>query len=185
MLNNQLHVISVQPYGYIDGPEDRGSGALGSRSRLDKGLEIARELPRTSEIIFLFPQGYGKNNPTKRHKRFFSLGESMALYVTSMLPEEHPHIRVSSKPLSWGTMNDIRALYLMLAELPVGSMPHIHFVTEPAHLKRVRMVWKYINSIGYPATFHAATQHRMTWKERWVREPIARLNYKYQLSRRN
>lgn len=174
-----VHVISVQPYGYIDGAEDCGSGALGSRARLDKGLEIARELSRTDEVLFLFPQGYGKEDPTKPEGRAVSLGESMARYVERMLPKEHPRIRVYSRPLSWGTAKDLLAVRIMTSERGFGFPPHMHFVTDPVHLKRVRLIWKHVNLFDWPATFHPSVQHRMTWKERWIREPLARLQYRY------
>lgn len=182
-MSNKIHVISVQPYGYIDGHRDRGSGALGSRARLEKGLEIARELTRAGErVLFLFPQGYKKENPTRPGERGLSLGGSMAHYLETRIGEEE-HINVYTKPLSWGTANDLRALCLMLAELDVGSIPYVHFVTDPTHLKRVRLIWKHIKHAGYHASFHAATAHRMTWKERWMREPIARLKFRYELLR--
>lgn len=181
MSKNQLHIVAVQSYGYIDGPDDQSSGAQGSRARLDEALALVGILSHSHDVIFLFPQGYGKRNSSTPHGRAVSLGESMARYVESKLPIEHPRIQVRFKPLSWGTLGDLRSIPRMLGKIDSAYPPHIHFVTDPMHLKRVRLVWRHVHPRGWVTTFHAAKQHRMTWRERWIREPVARLWYRYQL----
>lgn len=178
------HIISVQPYGYIDGPDDHRPGAEGSRARLNKGIEIALSLVQVGQkVIFLFPQGYGKDDPARTQGRSVSLGESMARYVDTRMPKEFPGITVHFKPMSWGTMNDLKALVRMMHDLGISPGAHIHLVTDPTHLKRVQLIWYRLPYRRRPVTFHAAIAHRMSWKERWVREPLARLKCTYELTR--
>ena len=181
MSQSQLHILGAQSYGYIDGPQDQSTGAKGSRARMDEALAIARTLASSHKVIFLFPQGYQKKNPRVSDNRTMSLGESMAQYVESNLSKKHPQIQVYFEPLSWGTLDDIKSIPQMLGKLGYDCQPHVHFVTDPEHLKRVRLVWKYVSPQGWAASFHPAEQHRMSWSERWIREPIARILYRYRL----
>jgi len=108
----------------------------------------------------------------------FGLGDQVWKYFKSRLP---PSCGISQhvKKQSWGTLNDIIATYDMVAELitwiPADDTVHLHFVTDPDHLERVRMIVESTRPAHWIIHYHPAEAHRMSWFDRKIREPLAYL----------
>lgn len=162
------NVLAVQSYGYINSPEDMGSGAIGSRARiLSAAMYVRAGVIPHKDLIALFPQGVSKADPTGPGR---SLGNMMAEYLKTR--PEMEGVEVHHKALGWGTANDILHTYDMIRDLGY-SKAHISFVTDPAHLRRIKLIWHMTRPKRWTASFHPAFLHRMTFKERFIREPIA------------
>lgn len=179
--HKHANILAVQTYGYIENEFDLSVGAVGSRARLlyVAMLVMAGKIPREN-LMAVFPQGISKTDPCGKNLSDVSLGDSMISYLK--IRPEMAGVKYKSESMGWGTLQDVRNTYELVRLLGYQTA-HIHFVTDPVHLERVRLVWDKTHPEGWTATFHAATFHRMSWFERWVREPLARLVYWWKLSR--
>jgi len=172
------HVLAVQPYGYIMDPRDMGSGAVGSRARLLWATMLIGTgvIPRT-HLFVVFPQKmrprYSSVTPKSEQK---SLCRMMAEYFSARPEVKREGINIQFDSLSAGTYDDILATYEMARRLVTAgrySKINIHFVTDAVHMRRVRLIWEKTRPPDWTAEFHPAEFHRMSWKERWIREPLA------------
>ncbi len=172
------NILAVQPYGYILGDGDMGSGAIGSRARIlwaemNVGAGwIRKKEERGENLIAVFPQDLKPEISPLDPSFGLTLGEMMGKYLRAC--PEMAGVEVVSKPLGHGTKNDILNTYEMVKGLGY-ELAHISFVSDPAHIKRVKIIWDRTHPFRWTAEFFGAPFHRMTWWERWAREPIARL----------
>lgn len=174
-MNAIKHIIAPQSYGYIQGDDDLSPGANGSRARLlwVATLIGAGVIPRKSMV--LFPQGYSKKCPTEATtENKVSLGKMMADYLRTR--PEMQWTDVLHQPLGWGTFADVSNVVLMAKRMNIAKA-RVHFVSDRVHLQRVQMIWNRVAPTDWDASFHASPFHRMSFKERWLREPLARAHY--------
>ncbi len=156
-----------------------GSGAVGSRARLlYAAMLVGTGVIPKENLVALFPQGMSKSNPHATSENRQPLGQMMEGYLKSC--REMDGVPIHSKALGWGTLEDVLNVYAMGRELGYVRA-HVHFVSDPVHIKRVRLIWEKTCPRWWTADFHGATFHHMTWKERWLREPFARLVYWFRL----
>jgi hypothetical protein len=179
-MNGRANVLAVQSYGRITGPDDTSKGATGSKERLKfaKKLVEARIIP--SEGLFaIFPQGYSGEDPTHPDQEHpISLGEMMATYLKSL--GSTASIPIYHEPLGWSTAVDV-VNTIKMVQAKGYTDANIHFVSDSDHIKRVEDVWKRVRPRGWTATFHGTKFYRMSWWERWLREPAARLYYWFKI----
>jgi hypothetical protein len=178
----KITAVGVQTYGVIgtmgkDGLEDPGS--IGSRNRIRAACKLVASGVIERGAYFLFPQGYQRHTPSmKLTPDQVSFGGSVRAYARCQ-PELSGCVFLH-EPLTYGTKQDMRAMYYMIAGyVPKfeGDFVHFHFVTDRAHLRRVWLVWKLTHPKGWTADFHVADGHVMTCFERYVREPAALVWY--------
>lgn len=163
-------VLSIQSYDFINGESGEGS-----RRRIGAGCDLIaiKAIPRDCFVVW--PQGFSKKDPlhpSRGHE--VSLGRNMLLYALSQ--QDLRHAKMLQKEMSFGTKGDMLASYGMIAELGY-DLAHFHFVTDPVHLWRVRLVWWMTHPRGWTASFHPAHTHKMSAKERFVHEPIKFVSY--------
>lgn len=163
--------ISIQPYGFINGAEDTSTGAEGSRRRVDKALELLKTgvIPQDSMVIF--PQKHGLG---KQLWEYFKPQQQTPFSTSVYLSE-----------ISWGTFDDILATYRIIASLlesiSADDEVHLHFITDPDHLKRVKMIVGSTCPSHWKAHYHPATRHQRSWFDRKVYELLARWKVRVRL----
>lgn len=82
---------------------------------------------------------------------------------------------------SWTTLGDTLACFNAVKRLGYTNV-HFNFVTDPVHMRRVKLIWNMTQlEKGWAAAFFVAVEHRLSWKERYIREPIALLSYAIKL----
>lgn len=173
------HFLAVQSFGLIQDDKDSSRGANGSRSRLDYAIHLIESGYITGVgLVALFPQGVSKLQPEKIDPSQTSLGENMAGYVKERLAALNAEVLTST--LGWGTLADVTNTYNMVRDLGY-NLAHINFVSDPVHIKRVKLVWDKTHPYGWTASFFSAKSHRLSSWERWVREPVARFVYRCRL----
>lgn len=179
-MNSPLNVLAVQSYGFIENDQDMSSGAVGSRARLlYAAMLVGTGRIKREDLVALFPQGYRPDQIDQRHTRM-SLGEMMAKYLRTR--PEMDGVKIQHKALGYGTRTDVQNIYEMVRSIGHSSA-HISFVTDPVHIRRVQIIWERTHPEGWTAEFFGATFHQMGWKERWIREPAARLQCRLTLRR--
>lgn len=180
-MSPRLRVLAVMPYGFIKNEGDMSSGAVGSRARsLYAAMLVGTgRIPR-EDLVALFPQGCRPGERNMQSTRT-SLGEMMAKYLVTR--PEMSGVTIRHMALGYGTQDDVLNLYKMVRDMGHISA-HIIFVTDPTHIKRVRIIWNQTHPKGWTAQFFGATFHRLSWRERLVREPVARLRCRLTLRRK-
>jgi hypothetical protein len=172
MCESTKHILAVQTYGFIS-KNDRK--AEGSKDRIRTACRsIGRgEIPK--DVLAIWPQGYRKKNPVCRpFLASRSLGEEMVAYCASQ-PEMNSVGHLFS-PRSWTTLGDIVATCAMVKQQGCTKV-HVHFVTDRAHMKRVKFVWERIKPDDWEASFHPSENSYMSFVETYIREPIGMLWY--------
>ncbi len=181
-LRPPINVLCVQSYGFIEDHHDNSSGAAGSRARLlhAASLVASGTIPKAGLTAF-FPQGWRPDQEHLKDKRR-SLGEMMANFLLNR--PEMDGVHFNQKPMGYGTIDDVRNVYEEVRRAGV-DMATFYFVSDPVHIKRVEMIWNRINKEkGFTAKFFGAPGHRMSWKERLIREPVARFMIRFDLDKR-
>lgn len=174
------NILAIQTYGNIRNPLDMSPGAVGSRGRALEAIRLVTSGQiSTDGLIAVFPQGVSKEDPLGIKSDDESLGKQVAKFLASR-PEMHG-TKIYHEPLGWGTMSHVQNTYKMVRGLGYTSA-HIIFVSDPVHIRRVKLVWKWTRPTGWSAEFHGSRLHTMSWAERRIREPIARLVYRFRLS---
>lgn len=157
------------------------SGALGSYARIFYAMLLVSTKRIPSEnLIAVFPQGRSKTKSASPSVKP-GLGEVLAKYLKTR-PEAR-NIKIYHETMGWGTMDDVLNTYNMVRILGYTTA-HICFVSDPVHIERVRLVWDKTHPKGWTAEFFGATFHRTSFAERWIREPVARMVYRWRLFRR-
>ncbi len=159
-------VLIIHPYGFIT--ELDNSGSAGSKAQIERARELIRHHKVAENCVMVFPQGYYPHRPE-------SLGENMVRYIRSL--SEFKNVYVLQSPCSRGTATDTIAAYDMVEKDGIDRSLMFHFVTDPVHMRRVRLIWflTHPRYRGWQATFHPAYGHQMTARERNLREPLARV----------
>lgn len=169
-MQDTAKVLMVQSCDFITDTSGDGSRA---RIRAACDLVKAGKIPHNCTV--LWPQGYQKNDPGRPERLGQeSLGENMARYA-----REQPELSRASvifEPSSWGTKGDVRACYRMVREAGYRNA-EFFFVSDPVHLRRVKLVWWMTHPKGWRASFFPAESHRMGRFDRLIREPIALVSY--------
>lgn len=176
---DRKHVLVVAPYGYITHPSDDSSGAKGSIARLLYAAMLIhwRRIPR-KDLLIVFPQK--AKRVVDRLPDLPTLGEQMAAFLRKRAGWIQG-VHIKCEPRSWGTLEDTLATYEMVKAEGWKTNVHLHFVTDPVHLRRLRLIWNYTHPQGWTATFHAATFHQRSRWERFVYEPLAWLKCLFKL----
>ena len=179
-MRTPIYVLSIPPYGFVsERPNDSGSNGTRARVRVACQLIAARVIP--ANVIVPFPSGFQRRDPSVSVDRAVSLGENVAEYVASQ--PEMKSARVIWKPLSWTTWDDTVASYKMVSEHILASERnrpmHWHFVSDPAQLGRLWLIWSFTHPRDWTASFHTVPNFR-TWKDLVTHEPLAYLKCLWQ-----
>lgn len=165
----QAHVLMVQSLDFI-----RENEGVGSIERIRRAVSLVKRGTVPEDALMLWPQGYRKIRPMDRMvPNEVSLGENLARYCATV--PEFAKLDIRSAALGWGTDNDIKHVVLWVRSLGYETA-HVYFVSDPSHMKRIKMVWAHVAPKGWTASFHES-QEVLTSKERSFREPVARFVY--------
>ncbi len=130
------------------GVDHTGMPNAEARARLDKALEVARDLNVTAPVIFFL--GAGMRYRTERYG-IPSLAASAKLYLVS---QGWPSDQIAMKPLGFSTMTETMAFRKYLQN--VDGYSCLHFVTSWMHIVRVWMVCRTIFGSSTPMKFYAS-----------------------------
>ena len=161
------------------GDPTQGIGGVGTRARADYAACLMRDGTITPRVKAVFPSGFSLKSPTQGQGD--SLGQKTAQqFMNYLLPQFVDEVEVYDKPLSWGTLGDIRAAIKVMKEMGCHRA-HFYMVTDPCHMRRVMQVWECLCPEKWTASYHPAAKHVMSPFERLIREPIARMDYRRRL----
>lgn len=164
------HVLAIQSYDFIT-----ATSGDGSISRINSACDWMWRGFIPKDAYAVWPQGFQETNPSvQTHPGQESLGQNLANYAGS-LPIMHD-LKVLCRPMSWTTRRDILASYQLVQEIGYEQAV-FYFVSDPVHLRRVRLTWWMTHPKGWEAIFLSAPAHKMSWKERLIREPVALAYY--------
>lgn len=178
---NVRHFLAIQTYGWItDDPNDLGSN--GSKARVECAVDLVRDsvIPK-DDLVAIFPQGYCKKDPTRNiYGSKESLGENVGRYFLKVA--SGLNISTLIKPLTWGTDRDVQMTMMQIDQYLGIDNPTIrcvHFISDPCHIQRVMIPGCACSSPRFRVVFHPAMNHRLPTFQRVVREPVARLVYRF------
>jgi hypothetical protein len=184
-----LRILAVAPYGYIRDVMDMSSGAVGTKARLlGAAMLVGSGRIPVGNLVVVFPQKHGKSDVEySGHQQ--SLGE-MAMHYLRSRPEM-ADVRMVAQNMGWGTKQDVMNTYVLAqnifeagsAEGPYDSA-HFYFVSDPVHIRRIELIWNRVRPAWGKASFFGTPLHRMSWWERRVLEPLARLKVRRTVPRR-
>ena len=161
---NVRHILAVATYGFVD-DDPHNLGSIVTKERVSHGGTLIERGAIPPDVLVPFPQKARSEHGTE------SLGESAAAYARSL--PAYARATVLSVPASNGTWDDTLATY-ELARHRFGYEPLIiHFVSDPTHLFRIRMIWWFTKPPQWRASFWAAKTHR---GDAWKHEPKAYLH---------
>jgi hypothetical protein len=172
------NILVVQSYGYIENKDDHSPGAEGSRKRINQAARLVLDgIIPDNDLIAVFPQGYSKKHPTS--KPGLELRPSLGAQMAAAMIEYRVFqtIKIVFEDLGWGTMWDIFNTYKMVEEMgfKTGTM---HFVSDPTHLRRVKLVWNAYHPNGWYARFYPTPEEVLPFWERLLKEPVKRAWYR-------
>ncbi len=147
-------VLMPQSFGEIRGKPSCHS-EHGSIVRIKRAGELIANGTVPSDAFVIFPQ----RGPQLKNGEY--LGQNLARFTRQL--EDFRHTDIIDFPFSWGTYRDMMAMYMMIAQLG-HDHAHVTFVTDPAHLWRVRLIWWLTHPKEWTASFYACKQHRLPWE---------------------
>lgn len=165
-----IPVMMIQSFDPI-----RNSEGQGSIIRIRKGCDLLRGGIVPERVLIPWPQGYSKKSPTKPLVGGDqSLGENMAEYCARQPEMIRAKAQIHWEPRSWGTKNDLLAAYEMTKKGMWGTpTAHFFFVSDPTHMRRVKLVWDMTHPKGWTASFHPTDQEVLHGFDRTFREWVA------------
>lgn len=158
-------------YDYIQ----RKSGK-GTMARIDALIAyIHNRGIRPDRCVSICTAGYSKSNPTSPNWGS-AQGSSLAYQQATYIAKREPRIQRLFKPVTWGTFGEtdhaIMHIKGHLNTVPHLGQVHVVISSNPSHLRRVRLSWKYLaRGLDWHITFVPAI-HPFSMKERLVQEPI-------------
>ncbi len=177
-----------QSFDLIDPAKGTGQGSI---ARIHAAATLIEKGIAPENSIVPFPQGWRVNrwarmiglaDPTKPPRcnpHSQSLGENLKRY-TKGLPAMGK-ARILSLPLGWTCLDDILHAYAMVSQLGYPKA-HLRFVSDPDHIQRVKQVVYSTLPDEWTAGFFTAPEHKMSWRERKIREKFGRWGYRLSLS---
>jgi hypothetical protein len=159
--NGVVNVLAIQSYDWIDSEKNEGAGSI---ARIRAACNLVREGHIPEDSLVVYPQGYSKENPLKKGASDEYLGLNMRTFTERQ--KEMVRAKIVSWPMSWGTMNDLIASYRIVVRLGYDTA-HFHFVTDPVHLRRVKLAWWLTHPQGWTAEFHPVIECQLSAREKW------------------